>query len=156
MRALAHQLLHAPNSLTPAERELIAAYVSSRNDCFFCATSHGAAATAHFGDPSVVACVTENYLLAPVSAKLKALLQIAGKVQRGGKFVTDTDVNQARTQGATDVEIHDTVLIAAAFCMFNHYVDGLDTMQPRDPALYVEMGKHLAEHGYAEPSGIRS
>jgi uncharacterized peroxidase-related enzyme len=157
MRALAHQLLHAPNSLTPAERELIASYVSSRNDCFFCATSHGAAATAHLGgDASVVACVTDDYLQAPVSAKLKALLQIAGKVQRGGKFVTEADINQARAEGATDVEIHDTVLIAAAFSMFNRYVDGLATWQPQDPAMYVEMGEHLAEHGYAEPSGIRS
>jgi uncharacterized peroxidase-related enzyme len=156
MRALAHELLHAPNSLTAAERELIATYVSSRNDCFFCATSHGAAATAHLGgDASVVACVTQDYLQAPVSAKLKALLQIAGKVQLGGKFVTEADINHARAEGATDLEIHDTVLIAAAFCMYNRYADGLATWQPRDPEMYAEMGKHLAEHGYLEPSAIR-
>ena len=155
LRALAHVLLHEPGSLTPGERELIAAYVSSRNDCFFCATSHGAAATAHLGDASIVASVTGDYLQAPISAKLKVLLQIAGKVQRGGKFVTEEDINNARTEGASDIEIHDTVLIAAAFCMFNRYVDGLATWQPRDPAMYEDMGKHLAEHGYAEPSGIR-
>jgi hypothetical protein len=49
--------------------------------------------------------------------------------------------NLARAQGASDTEIHDTVLIAAAFCMFNRYVDGLDTWQPRDEALYRERGK---------------
>jgi uncharacterized peroxidase-related enzyme len=152
MRELAHVLLHQPNSLTPAERELIATYVSSKNECHFCQSSHGAAAACHLGDASVVEEVKADYLTAPVSNKLKALLGIAGKVQQDGKLVTAADVEAARKQGATDVEIHDTVLIAAAFCMFNRYVDGLGTWQPRDPAMYAQMGKHLAEMGYKEPS----
>jgi uncharacterized peroxidase-related enzyme len=152
MRELAHVLLHQPNSLTGGERELIATYVSSRNDCHFCRSSHGAAAASHLGDASVVEQVKVDYLAAPVSDKLKALLKIAGKVQQDGKLVTAADVEAARKQGATDIEIHDTVLIAAAFCMFNRYVDGLGTWQPRDPAMYAQMGKHLAEEGYREPS----
>ncbi len=155
LRDLAHQLLHLPGPLPLAERELIAAYVSTQNDCFFCATSHGAAATAHLaGDPSIVKCVTTDPSSAPISAKLKALLSIAGKVRLGGKNVTAEDIARARAEDATDIEIHDTVLIAAAFCMFNRYVDGLATWQPRDESMYTEMGKHLAEHGYAQPSGI--
>jgi len=89
---------------------------------------------------------------APVSDKLKALLVIAGKVQQDGKLVTSADVASARAHGATDMEIHDTVLIAAAFSMFNRYVDGLGTWQPRDPDLYAQMGKHLAAEGYVAPS----
>ena len=84
---------------------------------------------------------------APISPKLKALLAIAGKVQQDGKLVTAADVDAARNQGATDMEIHDTVLIAAAFCMYNRYVDGLGTWQPSDPDMYAQMGKHLAERG---------
>ena len=152
MRELAHVLLHQPNSLTSGERELIATYVSSKNDCHFCQSSHGAAAACHLGDASVVEQVKADFLAAPVSDKLKALLKIAGKVQQDGKLVTAGDVEAARKQGATDIEIHDTVLIAAAFCMFNRYVDGLGTWQPRDPAMYAQMGKHLAEEGYREPS----
>jgi uncharacterized peroxidase-related enzyme len=152
MRALAHELLFEPNSLTAAERELIATYVSSRNDCQFCQLSHGAAAAAHLGDATVVEQVKTDFLAAPVSDKLKALLAIAGKVQQDGKLVTTADVEAARKQGATDMEIHDTVLIAAAFCMYNRYVDGLGTWQPRDPEMYAQMGKHLAEQGYKEPS----
>lgn len=152
MRELAHVLLHEANSLTPGERELIATYVSSQNDCYFCQTSHGAAAACHLGGDDAVRQVKADFEAAPVSPKLKALLAIAGKVQRDGKLVTAEDVARARSEGASDVEIHDTVLIAAAFCMYNRYVDGLNTWQPRNEAMYAQMGQHLAEHGYRTPS----
>jgi uncharacterized peroxidase-related enzyme len=153
MRELAHILLHGPSSLTPGERELIATYVSSQNDCYFCQTSHGAAAAAHLhGDTALVDQVKHDFLHANISPKLKTLLHIAGKVQQGGKQVTPHDIAAARQVGATDLEIHDTVLIAAAFCMYNRYVDGLGTWQPNDQTMYAQMGKHLAEHGYLTPS----
>jgi uncharacterized peroxidase-related enzyme len=152
LRELAHILLHEPNSLSPGERELIATYVSSLNDCYFCQTSHGAAAACHLGDGDTVKQVYANFEEAPISEKLKRLLVIAGQVQRGGKNVTRQAVDAAREQGATDVEIHDTVLIAAAFCMYNRYVDGLATWQPRDEHLYAQMGAHLAREGYQTPS----
>ena len=152
MRELAHQLLHEPNSLTPGERELIATYVSSRNCTQFCVASHGAAAANHLGSAVVVEAVKTDFQSAPISAKLKALLRIAGKVQQDGKLVTARDVEEARAEGATDIEIHDTVLIAAAFCMYNRYVDGLGTVQPTDPAMYDQMGKHLAQQGYRTSS----
>lgn len=148
MRELAHILLHEPHSLTPGERELIATYVSSQNDCYFCQTSHGAAAACHLGSGEIVRQVKTDFESAPVTPKLKALLAIAGKVQQGGKRVLAEDVARARQQGATDLEIHDTVLIAAAFCMYNRYVDGLGTWQPRDESMYAQMGRQLAEHGY--------
>jgi uncharacterized peroxidase-related enzyme len=156
MRELAHILLHEPNSepnsLTPGERELIATYVSSQNDCYFCQTSHGAAAACHLGSADVVKQVKTDFQTAPVSLKLKALLAIAGKVQQGGKNVTSGDVEHARSLGATDMEIHDTVLIAAAFSMYNRYVDGLGTWQPRDESMYAKMGEQLATEGYRTPS----
>jgi uncharacterized peroxidase-related enzyme len=152
MRELAHILLHEPNSLMPAERELIATYVSSRNCTQFCVASHGAAAASHLGSSVTVEAVKTDFHTAPISAKLKALLNIAAKVQQDGKLVTPADIEAARAEGATDLEIHDTVLIAAAFCMYNRYVDGLGTWQPTDPDLYAQMGKHLAEQGYRTPS----
>jgi alkylhydroperoxidase/carboxymuconolactone decarboxylase family protein YurZ len=83
-----------------------------------------------------------------VSPKLKTLLAIAAKVQAGGKQVTAEDVARARAAGATDLEIHDTVLIAAAFCMYNRYVDGLATLTPTDPDVYDRMGQRMAQQGY--------
>jgi uncharacterized peroxidase-related enzyme len=152
MRELAHVLLHEPGSLTPGERELIATYVSSQNDCYFCQTSHGAAAAAHLGSDNLVKQVKTDFESASISPKLKALLVIAGKVQQGGKQVTAEDVEAARAKGATDLEIHDTVLIAAAFSMYNRYVDGLGTWQPHDESMYAQMGEHLATQGYRMPS----
>jgi uncharacterized peroxidase-related enzyme len=153
LNELAEVLLHAPNSLSPGERELIATYVSSQNDCYFCQTVHGAIAAAHLnGDEELVRCVKTDFNQADISEKLKALLLIAGKVQKGGKFVTSADVEAARSEGATDIEIHDTVLIAAAFCMFNRYVDGLNTWQPHDEELYRQRGKKTAKEGYVTMS----
>jgi uncharacterized peroxidase-related enzyme len=149
LSGLAEALLRGPSSLTSAERELIASYVSSGNECYFCTQSHAAAARAHFGDQhAVVDQVLADMHRAPVSAKMKALLAIADKVRRDGRLVQSADVERARAEGADDKAIHDTVLIAAAFCMFNRYVEGLGTWAPRDPAAYEESGLRLARDGY--------
>jgi len=143
-------LLRGPHSLTPAERELIATYVSSQNDCRYCQTIHGAIAAHHLGgNEELVTAVKRDFAHAGVSDKLKALLAIAGKVARSGKDVTADDVHRAREQGATDLEIHDAVLIAAAFCMFNRYVDGLATWAPDDPDFYRQRAAMVATNGYA-------
>lgn len=146
---LAEVLLRSPNTLPAGERELIAAYVSSLNACSFCTSSHSAFAAAQLpeGMP-LVAQVRANLDQAPVSAKLKALLRIAGKVQQGGKAVTEADVAAAREAGASDTEIHDAVLIAAAFCMYNRYVDGLATIAPEDPEGYAKTAELIVDHGY--------
>jgi uncharacterized peroxidase-related enzyme len=155
MRALAEVLLRGPNTLSSADREIIATYTSSQNDCHFCQTSHGAAATHHLGGPSelagnfaLIAAIKSDFESAPISAKLKALLNIAGHVQQGGKQVTSGDIARARKEGAIDTEIHDTVLIAAAFCMYNRYVDGLATWSPQEQDAYIPMGARMAHEGY--------
>jgi uncharacterized peroxidase-related enzyme len=149
LNELVEVLLRHPNSLTQGERELIATYVSSQNKCHYCQSIHGAIAAAHLdGNEELVQCVKQDFHSADVSPKLKALLNIAGKVQQDGKKVTAEDVELARNEGATDIEIHDTVLIAAAFCMYNRYVDGLATVQPQDPDLYRQRGKMVARDGY--------
>ena len=153
LNELVEVLLRGPNTLTAGERELIATYVSSLNDCYYCQTSHGFIAAANLnGDEELVKRVKADFQHAAISDKLKALLVIAGKVQRGGKQVTVDDVAYARELGATDLEIHDTVLIAAAFCMYNRYVDGLGTTQPRDESMYRERGKQIAHEGYTQVS----
>src|SRR5687767_441730 len=142
MRELAEVLLRGPSTLSSGERETIAAFVSARNDCHFCYASHRAAAAHHSaGDYAVVDAVQRDYQSAPVSPKLKALLRIAGKVQESGRNVTTEDVAAARAVGATDIEIHDAVLIAAAFCMYNRYVDGLATFTPIGDEHYDGMGR---------------
>jgi uncharacterized peroxidase-related enzyme len=149
MRELAEVLLRGANTLTSAEREMIATLVSDRNDCHFCQASHRAAAAHHLGgNYDVVDAVRRDFDSAPVSPKLKTLMTIAAKVQESGRQVTASDVERARAAGATDMEIHDAVLIAAAFSMFNRYVDGLATFTPRDEDAYDQMGQRMAREGY--------
>lgn len=140
-------LLRHESTLSRGERELIATYVSWQNDCRYCQTIHGATAAAHLdGDEELVRSVKSDFERAEVS--LKALLAVAGKVQKGGKNVLPEDVARARAEGATDLEIHDTVLIAAAFCMYNRYVDGLGTWAPDGIDWYRDRGRKVADHGY--------
>jgi uncharacterized peroxidase-related enzyme len=149
MNKLAQALLRGGGDLGASDRELIATYVSSLNACHYCQSIHGAIAAYHLnGDEELVTRVKCDYASAPISSKLKALLHIAEKVWESGKSVTDDDVHQARESGATDLEIHDTVLIAAAFCMFNRYVDGLATWQPENPEFYRSRGAVVGEAGY--------
>ncbi|WP_428329758.1 carboxymuconolactone decarboxylase family protein [Mucilaginibacter sp.] len=150
LNALVQTLLHNPHpTLSAGERELIATYVSGLNTCKYCCSIHGAIAQHQLGNNALlVKHVLANPETAPISNKLKALLKIAAKVQTGGKNVTDADIQLAKNEGATDIEIHDTVLIAAAFCMYNRYVDGLATWQPDNDELYDKMGEQRAREGY--------
>ena len=150
---LAQILLRGPSPLTEAERELIAAYVSQRNDCMFCRNSHAAAARCLYGEEnSLVDEVLSDMSRSDVSDKMKALLNIAGKVQILGKEVTAADIEAARNVGADDRQIHDTVLIAASFSMFNRYVDGLASFTPTEPEVYEEMGKRMVNRYTMPPS----
>jgi len=153
LNALVEILLQGPSTLSRGERELIATYVSSRNCTHYCHSIHGAIAAAHLdGNEALVKQVKTDFTQANISSKLKRLLVIAGLVQRDGKLVTVAEVDAARRAGATDLEIHDTILISAAFCMYNRYVDGLGTYQPEDEAFYRERGPRVARDGYVKVS----
>ena len=149
MGELANLLLRTDEGLSMADRELIAAHVSYLNDCFYCQQSHGAIAVCYLeGNTDLVEQVKKDYIHADISFKLKALLAIAASVQKGGKHVTPEQIEVAKNLGATDRDIHDTVLIAAAFCMFNRYVDGLASNTPTDLSTYPLRAKQIAEKGY--------
>ncbi|MCB0971208.1 MAG: peroxidase-related enzyme [Acidimicrobiales bacterium] len=150
---LAEVLLRGPSTLSRGERELIAAAVSRGNDCHFCHSSHATFAALQIdGGWETVDAVIVDRDGAPITPKLRALLAIADKVRVSGREVGAADIAAARDAGATDVEIHDAVLIAAAFCMFNRYVDGLGTWAPPERSDYEDNGRMIVEHGYAATS----
>lgn len=148
IRELTQTLLRGPSTLTEAERELIAALVSNGNQCRFCTAAHTAAADILLGESETSAEVKKNIMQAPVSEKMKALLTIASLVRESGKAVTKETIDRAKGTGATDLEIHDTVLIASLFCLYNRYVDGLATVTPTDLTFYQGLGERLKNHGY--------
>jgi uncharacterized peroxidase-related enzyme len=154
IRHLTQFLLRGPHSLSEGERELIATIVSHNNECKFCSSAHTAATDLLFGESNTASCVKADIETAPVSEKMKALLTIAKQVQKSGKAVTNESVARAKKEGATDIEIHDTVLIAALFCLYNRYVDGLATVAPADPKFYTGLAERIVNHGYTRlPQG---
>ena len=154
IRELTQFLLRGPSTLTEAERELIATVVSYGNQCTFCTTAHSAAADLLLGEQETTTLVKIDIDGAPVSDKMKALLRIASMVRESGKSVTAEAIADAKAQSATDLEIHDTVLIAALFCLYNRYVDGLATALPADAAYYETLAGRLVNHGYTRlPQG---
>src|SRR5690606_21058221 len=153
IRELTQLLLRGPSTLTEGERVLIATVVSHGNECRFCTTAHAETADLLLGDTSTTRKVREDIESAPVSEKMKALLTIAKQVQQGGKHVTEGSVQRIKTAGATDLEIHDCVLIAALFCLYNRYVDGLATLEPQDPEYYKALAGRLTTIGYRRLPG---
>lgn len=148
--ALTQTLLRGPSTLTESERELIAAYVSHLNDCAFCHQAHAAAACMLPGGSDDI--LYSDIHSMQLSDKMKSLLALAGKVQQGGDKVLPEDIEAAKTCGASDLEIHDTVLIAALFCLYNRYVDGLATIAPSDPVFYEALAKRITGRGYVMPT----
>jgi uncharacterized peroxidase-related enzyme len=151
IRELTQVLLRGENTLTEMERELMATIVSFKNQCRFCTNAHAATVLASGGTPELLDKVFYDLENAPLSEKIKALLAIASKVQENGKAVQPEHISRAKQAGATDREIHDCVLIAALFCLYNRYVDGLGTYCPQDPAYYQKLASRLVTIGYDRP-----
>src|SRR6185312_10713896 len=154
IRELTQILMRGESTLTEGERELIASVVSSGNQCTFCSTAHTATADLLIGNHETSQKVKQDIATAPVSEKMKALLTIASLTRESGKRVTAEVIDKAKAAGATDVEIHDTVLIAALFCLYNRYVDGLATALPEENNYYHALAERLVNHGYTRlPQG---
>ncbi len=148
IRELTEILLRGPSSLSRAERELIATVVSNGNQCKFCSAAHAATVDMLLGESDTCNQVKSDISTAPVSEKMKALLTIADRVRENGKLVTPEHITTAKAAGATDIEIHDTVLIAALFCLYNRYVDGMATAMPEDDSYFTMLADRLVNHGY--------
>ena len=148
IRELTQFLLRGPNTLTEGERELIATAVSNGNECTFCTAAHTAAADRLLGETETTSIIKKDIDSASLPAKIKALLTIALMVRESGKSVTADAIQKAKDEGATDIEIHDTVLIAALFCLYNRYVDGLATALPGDNNYYQTLAERLTTTGY--------
>ena len=154
IRDLTQILMRGPSTLTEAERELIATVVSHGNQCKFCTTAHAAAADLLLGEKTTTQMMREDIASTPVSEKMKALLTIAALTGKNGKLVTSEVIEKAKAEGATDREIHDTVLIAALFSLYNRYVDGMATTMPDNDAYFDVLADRLVNHGYTRlPQG---
>ena len=147
MRALAQALLRGPSPVDAATRELVATYVSSRNGCRYCTRSHAAVAR-RLGDPARVDAVSKD-ALGGLDDRTRALLAIAEHVRVHVTPLPRELVDAARAAGADDVAVHDVALVAAAFSMFNRYVESLDALTPDEGSeAYAASAERLTTTGY--------
>ncbi len=153
IRELTQTLLRGPSTLTTAEREMIATLVSHLNACRFCSSAHQAVTDLLLGECETTVAICSDFESAPINEKMKSLLHIAAQVQTGGYKVTPQAIDRAREAGSTDIEIHDTVLIAALFCLYNRYVDGLATVAPEKPEFYLKLAKRIENSYQRLPNG---
>jgi uncharacterized peroxidase-related enzyme len=159
LRGLADELLvhdFPGATLSRAEREMIAAATSAANDCFFCMDSHAAHATALLergGATEFVPVLDEIKLgsFERLDDKMRALIEIAGKVRREARDLTAADVAVAQAAGATDADVQLAVLIAAAFSMYNKMVEGFRAKTPPNVEVYRGRAAEIADHGYSVP-----
>ncbi len=146
MRALAQAVLRGPSPIDAKTRELVAAYVSSRNECAYCTHSHAAVAR-RLGDARVDDAIAGK--LDAFDEKTRSFLAIAEHVRAGIAPLPNALVSAARAAGADDVAIHDVILVAAAFSMFNRYVESTGALTPpADAESYVTNAERLATKGY--------
>lgn len=148
IRELTEILLRGPSTLTEAEREMIATVTSYGNQCEFCTNAHSATVDTYLGEHETSHLIKTDLDHAPVSEKMKSLLRIAKANTNKGRHVTDELVAEARAKGATDTEIHDTILISALFSLYNRYVDGAATLVPQEPVFYDRLAGILVKSGY--------
>ena len=154
IRVLTQIILRGPSTLTEAERELLATVVSHDNECRFCTAAHAATVDMLLGESETSVKVKQDIATAPVSEKMKALLTIAALTGKSGRLVTPEVIAKAKAEGATDLEIHDTVLIAALFSLYNRYVDGMATAMPENDSYFTVLADRLVNHGYGRlPQG---
>ncbi|MEX2304429.1 MAG: peroxidase-related enzyme [Bryobacterales bacterium] len=148
LRRLTHEVMRGPSPLTPAFRELIAAFVSSRNACRFCAGSHVAVAAKLYQDRPLVEAVVADYRGAPLQDSEKKLLAYLEKLTLAPATTSAEDVQQLRDIGWSDEAVYDAVTVCAMFNFYNRWVEG-SGVQDMPQQGYEASGERIARQGYA-------
>jgi uncharacterized peroxidase-related enzyme len=148
LRRLTQAVMRGPSPLTPAFRELIAAFVSTRNECRFCSGSHVAVAAKLYENRPLVEAVVADYRGAPLQEPEKMLLAYLEKLTLAPSTTNAQDVRQLRGAGWSDEAIYDAVTVCAMFNFYNRWVEGSGVHDmPREG--YDASGERLARQGYA-------
>ncbi len=118
-------IMRGDSAFAPAERELMAAYVSRLNSCGYCSGVHEATATAFGVDPKILQQLMDDIESASISAGMKPVLRFVRQLTLSPAKVTPADIEDIRQAGWSENAIHSAILVAALFAFMNRYVDGL-------------------------------
>lgn len=140
-------LLRGESSLTVAERELIAAYVSGLNVCSYCHGVHTATAEAFGVDENLLESLLHDVDSAPVDEKMKPVLRYAQKLTLTPSRMTPADADAIYAVGWDEQALHDAVAVCGLFNLMNRLVEGLGIEAAA--GYHQESGRRLKEIGYA-------
>jgi uncharacterized peroxidase-related enzyme len=145
--AFTQGVLRTPASITPAMRELIAAYTSYLNGCGFCTQAHAQAAAALLDDDALVGRVLEDVASAGLPAADVALLRLVRTMTLDLPSVTAADVARVRAAGWDDEAIYFAITTCALFNFYNRWITATGVPQMSDAA-HRAQGQALAARGY--------
>jgi uncharacterized peroxidase-related enzyme len=142
-----HQrLLRGESEWSVGERELFAAFVSAKNACRFCASTHSAIAARSLGHPDI-----QRLLDDPddpgLSPKARAILPFLEKLTVEPSEVKASDIAPLRSAGISPDAIRDAISVVAMFSMMNRLVDALG-IEPMTGKQLEASAKLLLERGY--------
>ncbi len=151
LRKFTQAVMRGPSPLTPALRELIAAFVSTLNRCNFCSKSHTAVAAMLFGDASLVDAVVHDYRTAPISEAERKLFAYIERLTLAPASAAAEDVADLRAAGWSDEAIYDAITVCALFNFYNRWVEG-SGVEDMSPEGYARSADRIAAAGYAGAS----
>ena len=144
---LTQGVLRQPATISPALRELIAAFTSYQNECAFCTQAHAAAAAELLGDETLVWAVLRDLEHSAIDDKTKHLLRFVGKMTKTLPAIGPDDIASLRKAGWDDEAIYFAVTTCALFNFYNRWITATGV-----PVMSVEahrqQGQTLAARGY--------
>jgi uncharacterized peroxidase-related enzyme len=139
-------ILRGPSSLTPAQRELIGAYMSSLNSCQYCYGGHRAAAELFGIAPEAIDGLIQDLATAPIDNKLRPVLAFVKKLTLTPTRMTQADADAVFAAGWNEAALHSAIAVWCLFNFMNRLVDGHGT--EADQASFTERGRKHVEMGY--------
>jgi uncharacterized peroxidase-related enzyme len=151
LQPYADRLMRGPSPLTPAERELIAAYVSAVNSCGYCFGSHSLVARGFGIDERVLAGLVDDVERAPIDARLKPILRYVRKLTQTPARMTQADADAIYDAGWNDEAFLHAVAVCAYFNNMNRLVDGCGLVGTLEGA--AKAARNLIARGYMGDRG---
>jgi uncharacterized peroxidase-related enzyme len=145
-KRLTHEAMRGPSAWSVADRELMAAYVSTVNECPFCVGAHTATASRAYEDPDRVAAVLADLASAPIDEGLRATLELLGTLAGDGPVSAD-DVRAVLAAGVSPEQIRDALAVGFAFNTTGRLANAF-AFDMLSPAGFEAGAKYLLKRGY--------
>ena len=140
------EVMRGPSPLPRGMRELIGAFVSSRNQCCFCSCAHVAVAAEYLGQEFVEE-VLNDLETSRLDAAHKELFRYLGKLAENPASIVASDIDKLREAGWSEEAIYDALTVASLFKFYNTWNNGSGVRNMRSTD-YQHSGQRIITLGY--------